>query len=65
MKWSYVSRYISSEITGLVPCVTLMKLLVIACNRVGFFYIHMQYPGNVVERKITPCNKGYIKNACL
>ena len=30
-----------------------------------FFYINMQYPGNVVERKIAPSNKGYIANACL
>jgi hypothetical protein len=25
----------------------------------------MQYPGNVAERKTTPCNKGYMANACL
>jgi len=25
----------------------------------------MQYPGNVAERETTPCNKGYIANACL
>jgi len=25
----------------------------------------MQYPGNVAERKTTPCNKGHIANACL
>jgi len=65
MKRSYISGNISTQITGLAPRLTLMKLAIIACNRVGFFYIHMQYPGNVAERKTTPCNKGYIANACL
>ena len=65
MKRSYISENMSTQITCLVPRLALMKLMIIACNRVGFFFIHMQYPVNVAERKTTPCNKGYIANPCL